>query len=38
VICVAVVDGHPHFAVTLRALLDETPDTQMVAESRRRGR
>jgi two-component system response regulator DesR len=34
---VAVVDDHPHVAIALRALLDETPDIQMVAESRRGG-
>lgn len=32
---VAVVDDHPHVAIALRALLDETPDMQLVAESRR---
>ena len=32
---VAVVDDHPHVAIALRALLDETPDIQLVAESRR---
>jgi two-component system response regulator DesR len=32
-----VVDDHPHVAIALRALLDETPDIQMVAESRRGG-
>jgi len=37
VIRVAVVDDHPHVAIALRALLDETPDIQMVAESRRGG-
>ena len=31
---VAVVDDHPHVAVALRALLDETPDIKLVAESR----
>jgi two-component system response regulator DesR len=35
VIRVAVVDDHPHVAIALRALLDETPDIQLVAESRR---
>jgi two-component system response regulator DesR len=34
---VAVVDDHPHVAIALRTLLDETPDVQMVAESRRGG-
>ena len=32
---VAVVDDHPHVAIALRALLDETHDIQLVAESRR---
>jgi DNA-binding NarL/FixJ family response regulator len=32
---VAVVDDHPHVAIALRTLLDEVPDIQMVAESRR---
>jgi two-component system response regulator DesR len=32
---VAVVDDHPHVAIALRALLDETPDIQLIAESRR---
>jgi len=32
---VAVVDDHPHVAVALRALLGETPDIRLVAESRR---
>ena len=32
---VAVVDDHPHVAIALRALLDETSDIQLVAESRR---
>jgi len=31
---VAVVDDHPHVAIALRALLDKTPDIQLVAESR----
>jgi DNA-binding NarL/FixJ family response regulator len=31
---VAVVDDHPHVAIALRALLDETPDIRLVAESR----
>jgi DNA-binding NarL/FixJ family response regulator len=31
---VAVVDDHPHVAIALRALLDETPDIQLIAESR----
>jgi two-component system response regulator DesR len=35
VIRVAVVDDHPHVAIALRALLDETPDIRLVAESRR---
>ena len=34
---VAVVDDHPHVAIALRALLDETPDIQLVAQSRRGG-
>ena len=34
---VAVVDDHPHVAIALRALLDESPDIQLVAESRRGG-
>jgi DNA-binding NarL/FixJ family response regulator len=34
---VAVVDDHPHVAIALRALLDETRDIQLVAESRRGG-
>jgi two-component system response regulator DesR len=32
---VAVVDDHPHVAIALRALLDETPDIQLVGENRR---
>jgi two-component system response regulator DesR len=32
---VAVVDDHPHVAIALRALLEETPDIHLVAESRR---
>ena len=32
---VAVVDDHPHVAIALRALLDETADIRLVAESRR---
>jgi len=32
---VAVVDDHPHVAIALRALLDNTPDIRLVAESRR---
>jgi DNA-binding NarL/FixJ family response regulator len=32
---VAVVDDHPHVAIALRTLLDEVPDIQLVAESRR---
>jgi DNA-binding NarL/FixJ family response regulator len=31
---VAVVDDHPHVAIALRTLLDETSDIQLVAESR----
>ena len=31
---VAVVDDHPHVAIALRALLDETPDIRLVAEAR----
>jgi DNA-binding NarL/FixJ family response regulator len=34
-ICVAVVDDHPHVAIALRALLSDTPDIQIVAESKR---
>jgi DNA-binding NarL/FixJ family response regulator len=34
---VAVVDDHPHVAIALRALLEETPDIRLVAESRRGG-
>ena len=34
---VAVVDDHPHVAIALRALLDQTPDIQLVAEARRGG-
>ena len=34
---VAVVDDHPHVAIALRALLEKTPDIQLVAESRRGG-
>jgi two-component system response regulator DesR len=34
---VAVVDDHPHVAIALRTLLDETHDIQLVAESRRGG-
>jgi two-component system response regulator DesR len=34
---VAVVDDHPHVAIALRALLDETPDIELVAESRQGG-
>jgi len=37
VIRVAVVDDHPHVAIALRALLDETSDIQLVAESQRGG-
>jgi two-component system response regulator DesR len=32
---VAVVDDHPHVAIALRTLLDEVPDIQLVAESKR---
>lgn len=32
---VAVIDDHPHVAIALRTLLDEVPDIQLVAESRR---
>ena len=32
---VAVVDDHPHVAIALRALLENTPDIKLVAESRR---
>lgn len=32
---VAVVDDHPHVAIALRALLGETPDIELVAESQR---
>jgi two-component system response regulator DesR len=31
---VAVVDDHPHVAIALRAMLDDIPDIQLVAESR----
>jgi DNA-binding NarL/FixJ family response regulator len=31
---VAVVDDHPHVAIALHALLDESPDIQLVAESK----
>jgi DNA-binding NarL/FixJ family response regulator len=31
---VAVVDDHPHVAIALRALLDQTPDIRLVAEAR----
>ena len=34
---VAVVDDHPHVAIALRALLEKTPDIQLVAESQRGG-
>jgi two-component system response regulator DesR len=34
---VAVVDDHPHVAIALRTLLDETSDIQLVAESQRGG-
>jgi len=32
---VAVVDDHPHVAIALRALIEESPDIRLVAESRR---
>jgi two-component system response regulator DesR len=32
---VAVVDDHPHVAIALRALLEQTPDIRLVAESHR---
>ncbi len=32
---VAIVDDHPHVAIALRALLDQTPDIRLVAEARR---
>ena len=32
---VAVVDDHPHVAIALRALLDQTADIRLVAEARR---
>jgi DNA-binding NarL/FixJ family response regulator len=32
---VAVVDDHPHVAIALRALFEQAPDIQLVAESRR---
>jgi DNA-binding NarL/FixJ family response regulator len=31
---VVVVDDHPHVAIALRALLDQTPDIRLVAEGR----
>ena len=31
---VAVVDDHPHVAIALRALLDQTADIRLVAEAR----
>jgi DNA-binding NarL/FixJ family response regulator len=34
---VAVVDDHPHVAIALRALLNESPDISLVAESGRGG-
>lgn len=34
---VVVVDDHPHVAIALRAILDETPDVQLAAEGRRGG-
>jgi len=33
-ITVAVVDDHPHVAIALRALLDETTDIRLIAEAR----
>jgi DNA-binding NarL/FixJ family response regulator len=30
----AVVDDHPHVAIALRALLDQTADIRLVAEAR----
>jgi DNA-binding NarL/FixJ family response regulator len=35
VIRMMVVDDHPHVAIAIRALLDQTPDIRLVAESRR---
>lgn len=37
VIRMVVVDDHPHVAIAIRALLDQTPDIRLVAESRRGG-
>jgi len=34
---VAVVDDHPHVAIALRTLLDQTPDIRLVAEARHGG-
>jgi two-component system response regulator DesR len=34
---VVVVDDHPHVAIALRALLDQTSDIRLAAESRRGG-
>ena len=34
---VVVVDDHPHVAIALRALLGDTPDIRLVAESACRG-
>ena len=31
---VAVVDDHPHVAIALRALLEQTPDIRLIAEAR----
>ena len=31
---VAVVDDHPHVAIALHALLEQTPDIRLVAEAR----
>ncbi|MBN1137968.1 MAG: hypothetical protein JXM73_15365 [Anaerolineae bacterium] len=32
---VAVVNGHPHMAIALHALLSQTSDIRLVAEARR---
>jgi DNA-binding NarL/FixJ family response regulator len=32
---VAIVDDHPHMAIALRTLLDQTPDLRLVGEARR---
>src|SRR5512134_1735585 len=34
---IAIVDDHPHVAIALRALLDQTADIRLVAEARRGG-